>query len=147
VKVILQEDVEGLGRAGQLVEVKDGYGRNYLIPKGLAVLATPRNVRALEHQKRLLAQRQERLRRQSTELAARINTMSATFVRKASDDDKLFGSVTSQNIVEFLASQGLPVERKQVVLEEPIKSLGVYTVPIKLHPEVTAELKVWVVKE
>lgn len=146
-KVILQEDVEGLGRAGQLVEVKDGYGRNYLIPKGLAVLATPRNVRALEHQKRLLAQRQERLRRQSTELAARINTMSATFVRKASDDDKLFGSVTSQNIVEFLASQGLPVERKQVVLEEPIKSLGVYTVPIKLHPEVTAELKVWVVKE
>lgn len=146
-KVILQEDMVDLGQAGDLVEVKAGYARNYLIPKGLAMMATSRNVKVLEHQRRLLVARQGKQHTRATDLADAINTLSATFTRKAGDDDRLFGSVTSQHIAEFFSDEKLPVERKQIRLEEPIKALGVFNVPIKLHPEVTAELKVWVVKE
>jgi large subunit ribosomal protein L9 len=146
-KVILQEDVPDLGEAGDLVEVKSGYGRNFLIPKGLAVLATPRNIKTIEHQRRLFTDRQTKLHSQASELAEQINILSATFTRKSGEDDKLYGSVTSQNIAEFFTSQNLPVDRKQIMLEEPIKSLGAYNVPIKLHPGVVAEIKVWVVKE
>lgn len=146
-KVILQEDVVDLGQAGDLVEVKAGYARNYLIPKGLAMMATSRNVKVLEHQRRLMVARQGKQHTRATDLADAINTLSATFTRKAGDDDRLFGSVTSQHIAEFFSDEKLPVERKQIRLEEPIKALGVFNVPIKLHPEVTAELKVWVVKE
>lgn len=146
-KVILQEDVVDLGQAGDLVEVKAGYARNYLIPKGLAMMATSRNVKVLEHQRRLMVARQGKQLTRVTELADAINTLSATFTRKAGDDDRLFGSVTSQHIAEFFSGEKLPVERKQIRLEEPIKALGVFNVPIKLHQEVTAELKVWVVKE
>ncbi len=146
-KVILQEDVVDLGQAGDLVEVKAGYARNYLIPKGLAMMATSRNVKVLEHQRRLMIARQGKQHTRATDLADAINTLSATFTRKAGDDDRLFGSVTSQHIAEFFSDEKLPVERKQIRLEEPIKALGVFNVPIKLHQEVTAELKVWVVKE
>lgn len=146
-KVILQEDMVDLGQAGDLVEVKAGYARNYLIPKGLAMMATSRNVKVLEHQRRLMVARQGKQLTRVTELADAINTLSATFTRKAGDDDRLFGSVTSQHIAEFFSDEKLPVERKQIRLEEPIKALGVFNVPIKLHQEVTAELKVWVVKE
>lgn len=146
-KVILQEDVVDLGQAGDLVEVKAGYARNYLIPKGLAMMATSRNVKVLEHQRRLMVARQGKQHTRATDLADAINTLSATFTRKAGDDDRLFGSVTSKHIAEFFSDEKLPVERKQIRLEEPIKALGVFNVPIKLHPEVTAELKVWVVKE
>ena len=150
-KVILQEDVVDLGQVGDLVEVKAGYARNYLIPKGLAMMATSRNVKVLEHQRRLLVARQSKQTTRATDLATdladAINTLSATFTRKAGDDDRLFGSVTSQHIAEFFSDEKLPVERKQIRLEEPIKALGVFNVPIKLHQEVTAELKVWVVKE
>lgn len=146
-KVILQEDVPDLGKAGDLVKVKAGYGRNYLIPKGMAVLATPRNIKSIEHQRRLFTDQQSKLRKRADELAEQINILSVTFARKAGEDDKLYGSVTSQNIAEFFSTSGVPVERKQIVLEEPIKSLGAYDVPIKLHTEVVAELKVWVVKE
>lgn len=146
-KVILQEDMVDLGQAGDLVEVKTGYARNYLIPKGLAMMATSRNVKVLEHQRRLMVARQGKQHTRATDLADAINTLSATFTRKAGDDDRLFGSVTSQHIAEFFSDEKLPVERKQIRLEEPIKALGVFNVPIKLHPEVTAELKVWVVKE
>jgi large subunit ribosomal protein L9 len=146
-KVILQEDVVDLGQAGDLVEVKAGYARNYLVPKGLAMMATSRNVKVLEHQRRLMVARQGKQHTRATDLADAINTLSATFTRKAGDDDRLFGSVTSKHIAEFFSDEKLPVERKQIRLEEPIKALGVFNVPIKLHPEVTAELKVWVVKE
>lgn len=146
-KVILQEDVVDLGQAGDLVEVKAGYARNYLVPKGLAMMATSRNVKVLEHQRRLMVARQGKQHTRATDLADAINTLSATFTRKAGDDDRLFGSVTSQHIAEFFSDEKLPVERKQIRLEEPIKALGVFNVPIKLHQEVTAELKVWVVKE
>ncbi len=110
-KVILQDDVVDLGRAGDLVEVKAGYGRNYLIPKGLAVMATPGNMRAIEHQRRLLSAQQDKHLRRSTHLAADINTISATFVRKAGEDDKLFGSVTSKDIADFFAEEKMDVER------------------------------------
>lgn len=146
-KVILQLDVPDLGEAGDLVKVKAGYGRNYLIPEGLAVLATPKNLKTIEHQRRLFTDRQTKLHKHAEELADKINTLSATYSRKAGEDDKLYGSVTSANIAEFFVSEGLPVDRKQIQLEEPIKSLGAFNVPIKLHPEVVAELKVWVVKE
>ncbi len=146
-KVILQEDVVDLGQAGDLVEVKAGYARNYLVPKGLAMMATSRNVKVLEHQRRLMVARQGKQHTRATDLADAINTLSATFTRKAGDDDRLFGSVTSQHIAGFFSDEKLPVERKQIRLEEPIKALGVFNVPIKLHQEVTAELKVWVVKE
>jgi large subunit ribosomal protein L9 len=111
------------------------------------VAATSRNLKVIEHQRRLLVDRQSKQLTRVTDLADTINTLSATFERKAGDDDRLFGSVTSQHIAEFFAEENLPVERKQIRLEEPIKSLGVFNVPIKLHTEVTAELKVWVVKE
>lgn len=146
-KVILQEDVVDLGQVGEMVEVKAGYARNYLIPKGLAVAATSRNLKAIEHQRRLLTDRQSKQLARATDLADTINTLSATFARKAGDDDRLFGSVTSQHIAKFFTEENLPVERKQIQLEEPIKSLGVFNVPIKLHSGMTAELKVWVVKE
>ncbi|MEE8209944.1 MAG: 50S ribosomal protein L9, partial [bacterium] len=120
-KVILQEDVVDLGQVGDLVEVKAGYARNYLIPKGLAMMATSRNVKVLEHQRRLLVARQGKQHTRATDLADAINTLSATFTRKAGDDDRLFGSVTSQHIAEFFSDEKLPVERKQIRLEEPIK--------------------------
>ena len=146
-KVILREDVEKLGKTGEIVDIADGYGRNYLLPRGLAVLASTKNMKVLEHQKRLIQAGQEKKKQESQDLAKKLESFSCTIARKAGEEDKLFGSVTARDIEDVLKEEGIVVERKQILLEEPIKQLGVYTVPIQLHPEVTGSIKVWVVKD
>jgi large subunit ribosomal protein L9 len=146
VKVILKEDVEKLGRAGVVVNVAGGYGRNFLIPRKLAVVATGKNLKALEHEKRVVAEHQRKSRQGAEALARRIAETTVTLTHLAGEEGKLFGAVTSREIGEALSREGIAVEKRQILLEEPIKQLGEYRVPVKLHPEVTAELQVWVVK-
>jgi len=147
VKVILKEDVSNLGKIGDMVAVADGYGRNYLLPRGLAIEASTRNVKILEHQKKVIRARIQKQKSGAEVLAKQLSAVSCTVAKKAGEEDKLFGSVTTKDIEEALKTEGFSIDRKQVLLEEPIKRLGVYPVTIKIHPEVTAEVKVWVVKE
>jgi large subunit ribosomal protein L9 len=145
--VILREDVEKLGSAGDLVSVKDGYARNYLLPRGLAYAATEGN------RKRLEAEAKMRLRKAGAqlgvarELAAKLEAVSLTFSMKAGEGDKLFGSVTASDVADRLHAEGFQVDKRTVELHEPIKALGVYKVPVRLHHEVKPEVRVWVVKE
>lgn len=145
--VILRQDVEKLGRAGELVTVKDGFARNYLLPHGLAYLATDGNRRRLEAESRQRAKQAGAQIESARELAARLEAVSLTFAMKAGEGDKLFGSVTSADVAERLHAEGFAVDKKTVELHEPIKALGVYKVPIRLHHEVKPEVRVWVVKE
>jgi large subunit ribosomal protein L9 len=146
-KVILTEDLAHRGSAGDLLKVKDGYARNYLIPNGIALVATTENVRQLEHQKRQIQAKLNKLKKESEGVAQRIESISCTIARAAGEEDKLFGSVTSADICASLKNEGIDVDKKKILLDEPIKSLGIFTVPIKIHSDVTANLKVWVVKE
>ena len=145
-KVILVEDVPSLGKMGELVEVAGGYGRNFLIPYGKAIKATTHNVKILEHQTKQLKNKVDKIKRDAEKFAKRIEAISCTVAKPAGDEEKIFGSVTSMDIVESLQVEGIEVDRKKIILDDPIKTLGIYTIPIKLHPEVTAHLKVWVVK-
>jgi large subunit ribosomal protein L9 len=144
-KVILKEDVPDLGAVGEVVNVKDGYARNYLIPQSLAVQANTKNMRQLEHQKKLIESHKSRVRKDANIMAEDIEKISCTIPMLVGEQDKLFGSVTSKDIEEALSQEGINISRKRIILEEPIKSLGVYTVDVRLHAEVTAKLKVWVV--
>jgi large subunit ribosomal protein L9 len=145
-KVILIEDIPSLGKMGDLVKVSDGYGRNFLVPHGKAIRATTHNVKVLEHQTKQLKNKVDKIKRDAEKLARKIEAVSCTVAKPAGDEEKIFGSVTSMDIGESLKVEGIEVDRKKIILDEPIKTLGIYTVPIKLHPEVTAQLKVWVVK-
>jgi large subunit ribosomal protein L9 len=146
-QVILLENVPSLGKAGDLVKVSDGYGRNYLIPQKKALLATEKSLKVIEHQKRQVQQRMEKTKKDAEKMGQRIEVLSCTFVKTVGESGKLFGSVTSMDIENYLKENGIDVDRKKISLEEPIKNLGMFTVPIKLHSEVTANLKVWVVQE
>lgn len=146
-KVILTQDVTGLGAIGDLISVKEGFGRNCLIPQGKAMKATSQNIKTLDHQKRQIKEKLNKAKREAEKLAERVENISCTVAKAAGEEDKLFGSVTSMDIEASLKLEGIEVERKKIVLPEPIKALGIYSVPIKLHPEVTANLKLWVVKE
>jgi large subunit ribosomal protein L9 len=146
-QVILLEDVPSLGKIGDMVRVSDGYGRNYLLPKKKAVLATEKSVKALEHQKRLVQHRIGKEKKNAEKLAQEIDRLSCTFTKAVGESGKLFGAVTSMEIEDYLKENGIEVDRKKILLEEPIKNLGIFNVPIKLHPEVTVQLKVWVVQE
>lgn len=146
-EVILVEDVPSLGKVGDLVKVSDGYARNYLLPRKKAVMATANSLRTLEHERRLLQHKLNRLEREAQGLAQRIEEISCTVVKPAGEGGKLFGAVTSSDIEGALREHGVLVDRKKIELEEPIKNLGVYTVPIRLHPQVMVQLKLWVVKE
>ena len=146
-QIILLENIPALGKAGDLVKVSDGYGRNYLIPQKKAILATEKSLKVIEHQKRQVQQRIEKAKKDAEKLGQRIEKLSCTFAKTVGESGKLFGSVTSMDIENYLKENGIEVDRKKVSLEEPIKNLGVFTVPIKLHPEVTTHLKVWVVQE
>ncbi len=146
-QVILLEDIPSLGKVGDLVKVSDGYGRNFLIPKKKAIYATEKNLKALQHQKTLVQQRQNKLKKDALKLAQEIENLSCTFSKLVGESGKLFGSVTSMEIEAFLKEKGIEVDRKKILLEEPIKSLGLHTVPIKLQSDITAHLKVWVVQE
>jgi len=146
-KVILREDVPNLGNTGDVVEVRAGYGRNYLIPKHKAVLATAGNVRQIEHEKRVALAAQAKRKAGATELARRLAEVELTIRRRVGEQDKLFGSVTAIDIAEQLEPMKLGIERRQIQLEEPIKTLGTFEVPVRLHPEVTQTIKVNVVAE
>ncbi len=146
VKLILLEDVEELGYAGDTVNVAQGYARNFLIPRGLAAKASPAALRQVESRReRIEAQRKDELKR-AQDLAARIAELELTIPMQAGEDNQLFGSVTSFIIAEELAKNSLSVDHKRIELEKPIKELGVYTLNVKLHKEVNAPLKVWVVR-
>ena len=146
-QVLLREDLDKLGRRGDVVKVAPGYARNYLLPKGLAMPVTPGNMKRLEQEHRALTVRHDREKKSAEELARRIAEVSCTIVKKVGENDVLYGAVTTQEIGEVLDKEGIDVDRRRIHLEEPIKALGVYTVPIRIHPEVSADLKVWVVRE
>jgi len=146
-KVLLKEDIPTLGMRGDLVTVVDGYGRNYLIPKGLALEANPSNIKKLELEKRRIDVARIKDKERAKSLAVQIEAISLTISHKAGEEGKLYGSVTNMDVAKGLAGKGVEVDRKKIVLEEPIKSLGEYFVEIKLHPEVTAKVKVTVTGE
>jgi len=146
-KVILLDDVTKVGRRGEVRDVSDGYGRNYLIPKKLALSATAGNLKNLEHIKKQQEAKAGRIRTGAEALRDRIEALVYEERRQASDEGKLFGSVTSQDLVDFLAGQGVKIERRRIVLDEPIKTLGETSVTVRLHHDVTAQLKVSVVRE
>ncbi len=144
-QVILREDVANVGRTGQLVNVKDGFGRNYLIPRGLAVTATPRNMRRLTHDQKVIEQQDAKRSKDAQALKERLEALSLTIAKNTGEDEKLFGSVTNREIADALKDEGFEIDRKLIQLEQPIKALGVFTVEVRLAREVTANLKVWVV--
>jgi large subunit ribosomal protein L9 len=146
-QVILRDRIENLGNAGDVVDVKPGYGRNYLIPKGLAYEATQANVRRLEAENAARGRRETETLNEARQRAASIEGVSLTFHARAGQEGKLFGSITSQDIADKLAEQGITIDRRSIELDEPIKALGVTSVPVRLHPQVHPEIKVWVIAE
>ena len=146
-KVILREDVEKLGKAGDVVKVADGYGRNYLIPRQLALLANLRNMKTLEHDRRVIETRAKKARKAAEDVAASISGMTLSIPARAGEEGKLFGAVTSRDIAEALEAKGVKVDRKAVQLEEPIKQLGDYKVKIRIAAEVVSEISVTVAAE
>ena len=149
VKVILREDVEKLGEAGEVVAVKPGYARNYLLPQALAYEATDASIRQLEQERERAEQRARRDYLEARRRASQLEEISLTFHARAGEESKLFGSIGTADIADRLNEQELDfeVDRKQIELDDPIKALGVYDVPIRLHAEVRPEVKVWVIKE
>lgn len=146
-KVILKTDVERLGKVGDVVTVAPGYARNFLMPRKLASEATASNLAGIEVEKKRFAKAQARAAEGARELAAKLGGLSLTIRQAAGESDRLFGTVTTMDIAAALEKEGVTLDRRQIAIEEPIKTLGIYTVQVKLHPEVTAPLKVWVVKE
>lgn len=146
-QVILREDIANLGKSGELVTVKDGFGRNYLLPRKLAVLATEQNVRQLEHERSVISARNAKLKGAAEEQAKKLGSVKVTIRRKVGEQDKLYGSVTVLDIAEALAAQGQNVDRRHLHLAEPIKATGNYDVELRLHRDVTAKIKVEVAPE
>jgi large subunit ribosomal protein L9 len=144
-EVILKEDVPKLGHIGDVVKVKPGFARNFLLPRGLAIVADPRNVKALEHQKRIAADRRQRERGKSETLATQLAAVHLTITARAGEEGKLFGSVTNQDIERALLEKGVTIERRRIRLDEPIKALGDYKVPVHLAVGIEAQLSVAVV--
>jgi large subunit ribosomal protein L9 len=146
-KVILREDVKGKGAAGDVIEVKTGFARNYLVPQGLAYLATTGNMQAYESDKFRKAKRSEQIRAEAHQRKAEIEKISLTTVVKVGEDERLYGSVTTTNIAELLLEKGYDINHRKIILEEPIKQLGVFEIGIELAAGVIATVKLWVVKE
>ena len=146
-KVILLKDIETLGSAGEVVEVKNGYGRNFLIPRSEALVATAANMAQFESRRKQQETLAERDRRAAEALAKKLEAESITAQVKVGEEDRLFGSVTAQNIAELLDEKGYEIDRRAIHLEDPIRELGVYNVEVRLYPEVVAAVKLWVVKE
>lgn len=146
-KIVLLKDVERLGRAGEIVKVANGFARNFLIPRGEALLATDANIAHFESRRRQHEAAAEREKKAAEALAQELEKTSLTVQARVGEEDKLFGSVTSQNVADLLKEQGHEIDRRKIELEEPIRALGVYTIEIRLHPEVRASIKLWVVKE
>ncbi len=146
-RIVLREDIDKLGRRGEVIDVAAGYARNYLLPKKKALPATDGNLKVIEREKRKYMVHLAREKQGAEVVAARLTGLSCTIVRKVGESETLYGSVTAGDIAEHVAREGIEIDKRRIQLDEPIKTLGIYTVPIRLHPEVTADLKVWVVKE
>lgn len=146
-KVILREDVSNLGSAGSIVNVAPGYARNYLLPRQFAVPATSNNMAAYEHERKAGEARRSKLKKEAEGKKAKLEKISCSIAKKVGEQDKLFGSVTTQDIETAINAEGFQVDKKDILLTEPIKALGVYTVPIRVFDDVVANTKVWVVKE
>lgn len=146
-KVILRKNFDQLGKVGEIVNVKDGYARNFLIPRGVAYQATQGNIRALEEEKKQIQKREVKELEEAQKLAAEMEKVSVTIPVKVGEEEKIFGTVTSQMIVDSLKEKGFDVDKRKVEITEPIKSLGIYSVVVKLHTNVTATVKTWVVRE
>ena len=146
-EVILKNAVEKVGQPGDVVKVSNGFARNYLLPRGLAYEATPGNLKKIAQEKERLQAEEGRRRESAQEIADRLQDVSLTYTARVGEEGKLFGSITSADIVEQLEAQGFAIERRQIDLHEPIKSLGVYRVPVRLHADVKSEIKVWVIKQ
>jgi large subunit ribosomal protein L9 len=145
-KLVLRADVESLGRLGDIVSVKPGFGRNYLIPQGLAMAATEANLKQFELERKKLAAKADSLRAEATSLAEKIAAATVTIEVRVGEGDKLYGSVTAHNVADALAAQGVEVDRRKIEMPEAIRALGEYEVIIRLHPDVHGELKLRVVK-
>ncbi len=145
--VVLIQDVKGLGTLGDEVKVKDGYARNYLIPRKMAMKSTPSALRVLEQKKKEKVRIEEQIKAECEQIAEKIKGLSCTIMMEAGEEEKLFGTVTTDMIAESLKAEGLEIDKRKIDLEEPIKALGVYNVDIKLHAEVKAQARVWVVKK
>ncbi len=146
-KLILREDVDNLGKGGEVVDVKPGYGRNFLLPRGLAVLANTKNIREIEHQKQVASAKAAKLKASAQAVAKRLAETPVTLKRKVGEQDKLYGSVTALDVAEALAARGLEIDRRTIDLAEPIKSVGDFDVPVKLHSDVVGKVKVTVEAE
>ncbi|MFH1640862.1 MAG: 50S ribosomal protein L9 [Candidatus Omnitrophota bacterium] len=146
-EVILNKDINRLGKAGQVVEVKDGFARNFLIPNGLAILKTQANLNKLQQEKEKKSLGLEKAKKQAEELKARLANLSLTIPVLIQEEDRLYGSITPVELESTLKEEGFDIDKNSIILDEPIKSLGIYEVAVKLHPEVLAKIKVWIVKK
>lgn len=146
-RVVLKDDVKNIGKMGQIVDVADGYARNYLVPRGLAIEANTKNIRSLEHEKRIIQEKAKKIKDSTQDLSNKISAITLTIKARAGEEGKLFGSVTTMDIAELLKNEGIGIDKKKISLDEPIKRLGSYIVNIKLHPEISAQLNVQVVQE
>lgn len=146
-KIILKEDVPNLGKAGQIISVKDGYARNFLLPRGLALVADEKNMKLLEYQKRKIEEEAKKKRQDAESVAQRLSEIQLTIKAKAGEDQKLFGSITSKDIAEALEKEGFSIDKKQINILEPIKRLGEYDVEVKLQSNINAIVKVNIIAE
>jgi len=146
-EVILRDYVEKLGKRGEIVKVSNGYARNYLLPRKLALPATEGNKKHVERERKIMETREAQEKSQADAIASRLSTIDITIARRVGDTEQLYGSVTAADIAEFLKAKGFEIDRRKLILPEPIKTIGEHDVPLKLHREVTAPLKVKVVKE
>lgn len=146
-KIVLKDDVKNIGKMGQIIDVADGYARNYLVPRGLAIEANTKNIKALEHEKRIIEKKAKKIKNSAQELSNKISARTFTIKAKAGDEGKLFGSVTTMDIAELLQKEGIEIDKKKISLDEPIKRLGSYSVNVKIHSEISTQLKVEVIQE
>ncbi len=146
-EVILTQDVEGIGKSGAVIKVKDGFARNYLFVKNLAVAVTSKNISAIEQEKKRRSLKEEKSKKDAEVLKNKIAALSLTIAVLTQEKDKLYGSITAAEIQKALKEEGCEIDKECINLDEPIKALGIYQVPLKLHPEVSAEVKVWIVKK
>jgi len=146
-KVILKEDIKKIGSMGQTVTVADGFARNYLVPKGLAVEANIKNMKSLEHAKKVIQEKAKKVKASVQDFADRLSKISLVIKAKAGEEGKLFGSVTTMDIAEQLKSKGIEIDKKKISLDEPIKRIGTYAVSVRLHPEVDTQITLQVVEE
>jgi large subunit ribosomal protein L9 len=146
-KILLRQDQESLGKRGDVISVKNGFARNYLFPKGIAVLANPAGMRVFEEEQKMLSRRHEKDKRKAQATAKELETVSVTAAVPVGEEDRVFGSVTSQTIADLLKEKGFTIDKRKIELEESIKALGVYSIPVKLHQDVEVKVRLWVVKE